>query len=588
MAQKRKQALSYGRAGLGALVIGGENNDDFDLIEYTYRQDTYETLLVTASFFVSGTEATFPVNVSALNNLKHNSGDLGITGDTNVTFVNLTTAVSSNDLTVTDAAANGFFLATHIGLSIDIDGVGSFQIKSFTSTDEVVCQLPPELTAPTPSTGQAGRIGQDVLRCHDASATEGYFGRTSLQEAIGDPGNSKLRRKYVFTVRFETPATDAANDPGGRRTSRFNISETDGQVKSGTFQGSYTPTNIDATTSTTARANFEANAETWAAGVITTIGGTWEILTRVYSEPDENGTLEFQLSYRELNFPDTASGTDSALIRSAFTTFSRASSWQHGIPGTRPSVVNVGYTSSLPKDGTTWSQIPTRWKALIKGHLLASVRTAFGGSSVVLNENFTIFPHASKMQARMSVFIRDAGSDIISFQKIIQYGLDPRKETRDRNDGVIHSYTEFSNGPMITANVITEVLRVGSPVDSGSVILDGPQSSSADVVNSSNTNVWQTPGEPPFPPSLVGSAKWNPRPARVRHSPEFWGADIDGRSQRIETTRSVYVVTWLWGNIEDELLVSSSGGALGGKPPVGSPGGAKIIKKNPQIPFFGI
>ena len=572
MAQKRKQAIAYGRAGLGALVIGGENNDSFDLVSYQPTLKSYSSDNISVTFFVHGdTEAAFKANTEALVNLQHNSGDFSVTGDTSVAFTNLSYTVSSNELTVTDDDANGAFLDSQLGLPLDIEGVGSFQIKSVTSSDIVVCQLPPELAAPTPASGQSGRIGLSILRYHDASATSGYFGRTSIRE-MEDPGNSRLRQLYGFDVTYQKPATDSTNDPGGRREASFLISETDAGIQSGVFTGLYTPTKIDDTSSNTARTNFATSAQTWAASVIATLTGAWEILNQSYSEPDENGTLKFMLTYREINFPDTATSTDSSLIRNAFVSFSRSSSSKIGAPIIRPSIVDITYSSALPKSGTTWTQLPTRYKTLIKAHLLSSARTAFGGTAVVISEAFNIFPHVSKIEARMRCFLRGSGSDIIEFSKFIDYGIDPRNDTRDKHDNTFHSYTEFSNGPVITANTVVEVIRIGEPLNTGVAIMAAPQAAAADLVNATNLDVWQVPGPPPFPPALVGNAEWNARPGRVRHSPEFWGYDPDSRSSRIRVTRSIYVLSWLWGNIEKQGLVTNGGGQGGGSKGIPAPG----------------
>lgn len=558
MARKRELSLCYGHQSLGAIVLGGENSA-YSIKSYSVDA-TYEAIVATADFHVYGVDQTaYDLAKSGLANLRHNSGDLGISAGAAVTRTNLTLAVAAGVLTVTDAASGGLFTDAHIGLAIDIETVGSFQIATRTNSNVITCRLAPELAAPSNGTGKTGYIGFEIDRVLHRATLGGYFGRTRCYE-IPDADNTDTRRLWRFEARFERPATDATNDPSGRRSGSFAVAEGPSGLRLIRFQGVYTPTSASATSTTTARANYEAAIETYTTSITSALGGTWAELDRNFSEPDERGTLTFTMNYEELNFPESASATDDADIAGAQVSFSRASNWELGLPGTiTPSMVLVSYASSIAK-ANTWDDLLGVWRTKIKPHLLASIETLFGDGAIVRAEQVTPIVTASRLTASMLVFVRGSGSDIISWEKDVGYSINVNADTRNNFSGQFHDYTEFSPSPTISGTVTVAVTRVGGALKSGMEVLAKPQDPGGDDVRAASKSVFQAPGPPPFPDELVAAPekRWNYRTAIVLHRPIHWGADKEAASPKLRVTRSTYASFWLWGRIRAEGIARST------------------------------
>jgi len=566
MARKRNISLAYGHPSLGAVVLGGENSG-YSIKNYNVDK-TYEAISVVADFHVHGaTQDAYDILKAGLANLRHNSGDLGITAEASVTRTNLTVAVAAGVLTVTDAASGGLFTDAHIGLPIDIEGVGSFQIATRTNSNVVTCRLAPELTAPSNGTGKTGYIGYAIDRVVQRGTVGGYFGRSRCFE-LGDADDTDTRRLWRLEARFEAPATDATNDAGGRRQASFAVAEGPSGLRLLRFSGSYTPKTASDTTTTTAQTNFEANIDTFTATIRVALGGTWAELDRNFSEPDERGTLTFTMNYEELYFPESASATDDADIAGAQVSFARVSSWEVGLPGTiTPSLIAVEYSSSIAK-ANTWDELMDVWRTKIKPHLITSIETMFGSGATIRAEQVVPIVSSSRIAASLRVFVRGSGSDILAWEKEVGYSITPNADTRNVFSGKLHDYTEFSPSPTITGTVTIAVIRVGGSLKSGSEILAQPQGAGGDDVRDGAREVFQAPGPPPFPSSLVDApgVKWNYRVATATHSPIHWGADRDTVSMKLRITRSVYSSFWLWGTITQQGI-AGGGTAASPKPP---------------------
>ena len=555
---KQKIQFAYSLAGVGSLALGGESAAAYPIYDWNIDGDSYEGSVVTIDFGVTALgltdaarDADFQERLLALANLEYNDGDVGITGTAEFSFTNISGTIAAGVLTIVDDDAGGQFADTQLGLPIDIEGVGSFAITGRTDTNTVTCQLPPELTPTANFTGKNARIGYDIFRVHHASVTGGYFARTSVSELPSEVAG-RTHRSYRLTVRVEQPATDTVNDPGGRRHASIGVSQGFNDLQVLNVDVVYTPTKASETTNLSARVNFVANVDTYAATVTLGLGGTWKKLDRAFSEPDSNGTLRGRLRFSEQNFPDTASSfVDDATIRNAVVSFRRVDPVQFGLAQTAPVEVEITYSAWIPKATATWDGLLSVYQDTIKRHLLDSVETEFGGSSILIGESFQPIVSSNQIVARMRVFVRPSSS-ILEFDKFIVYNLDTNIDTFEKYSGVQHDYREFTATPVVSSNVTARIVRLGAPVNDNVDIMKGPQTPSGDQVNASISTGWQVPGQPPFPDDIIAgdNPQWLPRPAFIRHRPGFWGYDIDRKSKRVMVTESLYSLNWLWGTAE--------------------------------------
>lgn len=588
MAFRRLSSIAYGAPDVGCLVLGGENDQTFPVYDWKPIADSYGESGVMVEFGIIATDAsTFKAARAALKNLRSNSGDLGVAAAADLSFSNLSGVVAGTTLTITDDAAGGQFSDSNLGMPIDIEGVGSYQITGVTSSDVVTCKLPVGLTAPSNFSAKNGQVGHEILRVHHASVTGGYFARTKLVE-VPDSQSNIYHRRYRLEITFERSADDGTRDPSGRRFATFAVSQGPAELRVAVFEGFYTPTTASDTSNDTARANYEAGVDTWITTILTALAGSWKPVDRDFSEPDENGTLRFRVRYDERNFPDTASASvNNTLIRNPRVSFTRVHNVNSGHPSIRPVMVRITYSCSVPKGSKTWDQLASVWRDTIKPHLLTSVSTEFGGTVIETGvEQLTPYVTSSALEASMIVIVQGTASNVVSFSKLTLYSLSPRetRDLREEQTGEQHDYQNFGATPIITASVLVSVSRFGSLSDSGIEKLVGPQAPSSDVAGGSSTDGWQVPGSPPYPDSVTNGAspRWNLMAANLQPSIDYLGFDADGRSRRQVISTGVYLTRWIWGRVRQipRLGSTSSGGS---KPPGAAPSG---VVSPPRSPGF--
>jgi hypothetical protein len=236
---KRSVTLAYGDSALGSLVIGGENSESFSLESWDIDTSTYGHLSVSADFVVMArNQADMTTNIAALKSLRHHSGNMGICGGENV-LITAALDITTSSQTITFTATSGTpFTTDHVGRSICVRGVGSYQITGRTSSTVVTCELDSNLTVPATTTGNTARIGHAIKLTRDEGAIEGYYARSTISQT-DDPDNNRLRQRYSWGCTFEVPADDTTND-SGRRNANVSISRDGSNRRMAKFTGVFT------------------------------------------------------------------------------------------------------------------------------------------------------------------------------------------------------------------------------------------------------------------------------------------------------------------------------------------------------------
>ncbi len=576
---KRHSSLAYGSPALGALVVGGENNDKFSLVDVGLDQ-SYEQVVVTASIRVFGHGATpkeraadLVTNVSALQDLLHHSGNFGFSAGGDILDTAASLAIGGGKILVT--ASSAVFTASMVGQALDVEGVGSFQIESIAGA-VATCTPSSILPLPSAAAGLTIRVGEAIIRTNEAARTTGYRCRVGLVRSQ-DARDHRYRRTYSLSFRFEGPA-DSSLDGGGRRAAGISVTTDASGRRVAAFSGTFT--GIGASD---AVAQYTANVGGWVTPILTGLGSTFEKVDENISYDDEKAILRFRLIYQEVIYPESEGTFNVAGIKNASVSMARRQVALHGLPSIKaPTFVQVNYSASLDKDLVPHGSVMGFYASTIKPHLLGQINSKFGDPAIIIQEIVTPLFADSQISVFMDVQIKQ-DTPQLSFQKTVSYGLASQREFRQRWKSAPHKYTTFTPGPRIMAAVRVSETRLGQPVHEGAGIFSSePEFPPGGALDEGNADQFQVPGTPPFPDEILGDGnQWILIDGNVEHSPLFRGDDVEALGRKDLVVTSMYQTTWIWGEqVIDEVIADtpeegdtfvSFGGLLG--PIEGDPGG---------------
>lgn len=134
----------------------------------------------------------------------------------------------------------------------------------------------------------------------DPAANTGFLSDATVKKSAEEVDTGRSR-KYNITVSGQLPADLAGFN--GRRAGNISIAYSGSRIRAITFSGTYT-----AIGGNNALEQYEANAPAWIAGILSSLGGTYE-LSSENADPEHNfKVMTFQRVYREIIF-NQASGT---------------------------------------------------------------------------------------------------------------------------------------------------------------------------------------------------------------------------------------------------------------------------------------
>lgn len=155
----------------------------------------------------------------------------------------------------------------------------------------------------TPDQDLKVTLGNQDLPDWGHNANTGFNARPIARKVENSPWNTGRSALYDCEVTVDLPA-DLPASRKGRREASIDISATSSGRKTATFSGTWT-----AVPGTDARNKYEAEVESWADGILTDLGGTWELIARPSASTDQaDKLLQFTRIYRERRF-NQAQGT---------------------------------------------------------------------------------------------------------------------------------------------------------------------------------------------------------------------------------------------------------------------------------------
>lgn len=213
-----------------------------------------------------------------------------------------------------------------------------------------------------------------------ASGNSGFDAAPSIQK-IGDVADTGLSRRYRARVEVATPAD--LTGQSGRGDSAIEVAFSPSRRRTVTITGFYT-----ALTSNDARAQYNAQGATYAASVLTTLGGTYELVEEVAGPSnDSDKRIEFRRVYEEVLLNQASGTLDHAdIARQSLVVFKTrvAPGDTPGSGAERLHELRIGYEAFFDKTAVT--DLHAAYTGTVRPWILQHLADTFGASSTAIIE----------------------------------------------------------------------------------------------------------------------------------------------------------------------------------------------------------
>lgn len=547
MAAKRDITVAY-----NGYVIGGESAVALPLDAIRLRE-SYGRYEVEVDFVLRGvTAAAFATErASCEAALRAKSKNLGVTMGERITG---TDGVANGTTTFT--AATGTFATSDVGLPLNIEGRGAFQIVTVNSSTSVVLSA-------TVSTGTAltWRIGSTWVQCTPSLNTQGGFIRNELTEPGDLAYDTPVTARFVFRAGFERLADNSGDSY--RREAQVAIAYTASRQRLVTFTGTYT-----AGGGNTALANYLANVAAWVSTRLTEISGTATF--EKVGEPDvryddERNVLTFAQAHREVLFDQASTGTNEASIVADAITFRRVGAWRHGRSAgdLAPVRALISYACAVDQTVTGPASLKTFYVATVKPYMVTKATSILGGTPAIETEDVGFDVSTNTISATLGVVLVGVGAGIVEYDEVVTYNLDRQRTFRKRWDGKPDTYNAYTPGHRVTCTRVVSQVTVGASGDAGGAtgsisaafgaLLPGSGGSISNIVGAavgggagssgSGTDLFH---KPPASFEAAGDGDWVPLSEAQVLGRWFVGRDVDSQGTPAAYYRTVTTQGFLW------------------------------------------
>ena len=287
------------------------------------------------------------------------------------------------------------------------------------------------------------------------------------------PGSIHTDRSglYECTVSVELPADLSGR--AGRLTSSVDVQEDSSERRTCVITGVYT-----ALSNKAARAQFAAEIDGYADGVITGLSGTWEkVRDPVAQSDDQDKHLRFVRVFREIKRDQSAAGADLAAVVNPSMIIRRALVATESPVGTAepPARLQVEYSADVKFSETT--DLDALWTDTIRPYALTEIESVANISIWAVNEETVRFdPSNNRLEATLDI-IGDPGATFWQLRKdwvdsentgtVLRPVWDGNKWSRDKYQGIAshtRSLTYTTVGPTTVGSIGTgQMPRVPHP-----------------------------------------------------------------------------------------------------------------------------
>ncbi len=282
------------------------------------------------------------------------------------------------------------------------------------------------------------------------------FNHRGFLEKPGNELDTGSTRYYVARVEVELPADDNA----GRKDARWRLTQGPGGRYTLVFTGKYT--GIPGTTS--ARAAYLANIDTWTTSILTLLGGSWDRAERDYSPNEEDSLVEFTDRWEGIIFPQGLSLTDVPSLVDARLVINRTEQADESTPASvvlqSPVRVTASYDAHVDSSSGA-ADLQARYASTVRPLLISKLREHLSVDEVALIADDPSFDYRdSAIRGTMVIEGYDAGDrGITSYRLTVGHGGSPSETIIPVADTKPHS-AEVTHGPAVQTMAISESIEV--------------------------------------------------------------------------------------------------------------------------------
>lgn len=354
------------------------------------------------------------------------------------------------------------------------------------------------------------------------SGNTGFSSRPHFTK-LGNDLATGTSRAYSFSAAIQLPFTQSGYNC--RREASFNVSYLPSRQKQVSFQMLYTCS----PSSTSALTNYTSYGKTWAASILTGIGGNFELISERLQEEQERKIVNASLVYQEILTNQSTSGIDDTAIVNPQVSYSCSIEQQAGKGITsgltsNPLVrINITYSTTIDKT-VAGTDLNTVYHQRVRPYLIQNAYTVLGLNSfhsagsyyVVESESKSIDNYNYTISGSLTILALQNGT-IFTLTETISISENPNIVYKKIWDGVDHTFSMYSTGKITTLQRMITITKFSSKPDLPKFL----------------TNEFAPPG-----------CKWvKVAPTVSNYRLDLWGVGSGGTQANLKTI-SVYVGTF--------------------------------------------
>lgn len=384
-------------------------------------------------------------------------------------------AITYNGHTISHTLGKFSYTQDEKVMSISVD----FLIKAATSGAlETACDSAKEkLTAINKDFSMTFGGSTEFSMSH--SSNTGYNARPTLSK-VADELCTETSRHYNWSCVIGLPFSQSPYNY--RREGSVAIAYMPSRQKQVAFNCLYT-----AGGSYSASANYNAYAKLWAVGILTSLGGVFELVSEHPSYDMEDKICSSSLLYKEIMANQSESSVDDTSFIDMQCTYSISvaqaygrvisGGYQNAYP---PVVVGLFFNTVLDRSiVATDAAFDTAYTTKIRPWLIKHAETVLGisgyrtgGTNYVLdNENKTYSVHNYSITGQLQILAYRDSNPVTSYDEILSINRTTGKQYKKLWNGKPHSYAFWNIGDTYTLNRVIIISRLndipGEPPDYG-------------------------------------------------------------------------------------------------------------------------
>ena len=254
-------------------------------------------------------------------------------------------------------------------------------------------------------------IGSTARHDYDPADNTGFNARATCVK-VGGPEDTANSSRYRCQVTVQLPADLSGRS--GRQSSTVTVDTTASGKRTVTIEGSYTALSTNAATD-----QYAAAADTYCSGVLTAVGGTYNLLPESYVYDDQDKVLRFKRVYQEVFAAESVAATDNAAICDQRLVIERGDTQEGGPWGdggwdrkvTPLRRVRAIFSCSVKSSQTT--DLKTLYEGTVLPHLDAQVNAVTGGTLVRVSATPSFDVGENRLQATVE-YLADVGSSFLA------------------------------------------------------------------------------------------------------------------------------------------------------------------------------